>query len=259
MADHRIETMIADGVASITINRPEKLNAFDMDMLAALSEACDRIEVDGSVRAVIVSGAGKAFSAGGDIKAWGAMPPAEFGHQWVRMGHRVFSRLAGLRVPVIAALNGHALGGGLELAGAADIRIAERGIKIGLPETSLGMVPGWSGTQRLVRRFGAQTVRRMVLGGELFSPEEALALGIVDHVVEKGQAAAAARDYAGSIAKRGPAAIEIAKLMIGIAAEEDDGSGVEALGSILAAKTGDMREGVAAFGEKRPARFKGEW
>ncbi|WP_116653737.1 enoyl-CoA hydratase/isomerase family protein [Pelagibacterium sediminicola] len=259
MADPRIETTIEGAVATITVNRPDKLNAFDIDMLVALDAACDRIEADGSVRAAIVTGSGKAFSAGGDIKAWGTMEPQEFGHQWVRMGHRVFSRLAGLRVPVIAALNGHALGGGLELAGAADIRIAEQGIRIGLPETSLGMVPGWSGTQRLVRRFGTQVVRRMVLGGEMFTPDEALALGLVDRVVEKGEALAAARDYAGAIAERGPAALEITKLMIGIAAGEDDGSAVEALGSILAAKTGDMREGVAAFTEKRPARFKGEW
>ena len=104
----------------------------------------------------------------------------------MRFGHRVFERLATLRMPVIAAINGHALGGGLELAAAADIRIAEIQIKIGLPETGLGMVPGWSGTQRLVKRFGAQIVRRMVLGGEMFTAEEAKAVGLVDAVVGAG-------------------------------------------------------------------------
>ena len=128
---------------------------------------------------------------------------------WVRFGHRVFERLATLRMPVIAAINGHALGGGLELAAAADIRIAESQIKIGLPETSLGMVPGWSGTQRLVKRFGAQIVRRMVLGGEMFSAEEARGIGLVDAVVETGTVLTAARDYAARIATRGPAALEI--------------------------------------------------
>ncbi len=128
-----------------------------------------------------------------------------------------------------------------------------------MPETSLGMVPGWSGTQRLVRRFGPQIVRRMVLGGEMFSAGEALAHGLVDAVVETGTALAAARDYAGRVAERGPAALEISKLMISVANGEDDGSAVEALGSILAAKTGDLKEGVAAFAEKRPASFKGEW
>jgi enoyl-CoA hydratase/carnithine racemase len=259
MSDARIKIEIDDAVAVLTVARPEKLNAFDIDMLKALSAACDTVEADASVRVVILTGEGKAFSAGGDIKAWGAMSPNEFGHQWVRFGHRVFERLATLRMPVIAAMNGHALGGGLELAAAADIRIAEAQIKIGLPETGLGMVPGWSGTQRLVKRFGAQVVRRMVLGGEMFTAEEARALGLVDAVADSGTVLAVAKDYAGRIARRGPAALEICKLMIASANGEDNGTAVEALGSMLAAKTGDMKEGVAAFAGKRPAEFKGEW
>ncbi|OBZ92599.1 enoyl-CoA hydratase [Pararhizobium polonicum] len=259
MSDARIRIEIEGGIAILTVARAEKLNALDIDMLKALAAACDTVEADASVRAVILTGEGKAFSAGGDIKAWGAMSPNEFGHAWVRFGHRVFERLATLRMPVIAAMNGHALGGGLELAAAADIRIAESQIKIGLPETSLGMVPGWSGTQRLVRRFGAQVVRRMVLGGEMFTAEEARVLGLVDAVAETGTVVAAAMDYAHRIAKRGPAALEICKLMIAAANGEDNGTAVEALGSILAAKTGDMKEGVAAFSGKRPAEFKGEW
>ncbi len=259
MSDARIRVEIEDASAILTIARPEKLNAFDIDMLKALATACDTVEADRNIRAIILTGEGKAFCAGGDIKAWGAMRPEEFGHDWVRFGHRVFERLATLRMPVIAAMNGHALGGGMELAAAADIRIAEQQIKIGLPETSLGMVPGWSGTQRLVRRFGAQIVRRMVLGGEMFTAEEARVNGLVDAVVETGTVLAAAKDYAGRIVKRGPAAVEICKLMIASANGEDNGTAVEALGSILAAKTGDMKEGVAAFSGKRPAEFKGEW
>ena len=259
VADSRIRIDIEGAIATLTVARPEKLNAFDIDMLKALSGACDTVEADAGIRVVILTGEGKAFSAGGDIKAWGAMRPEEFGHQWVRFGHRVFERLATLRMPLIAAMNGHALGGGLELAAAADIRIAASGIRIGLPETGLGMVPGWSGTQRLVRRFGAQVVRRMVLGGEMFSAEEAMALGLVDAVTEPGTVLAVAKHYAERIAQRGPAALEICKLMIASANGEDNGTAVEALGSILAAKTGDMKEGVAAFAGKRPAEFKGEW
>ena len=246
-------------IATITIARPEKLNAFDLSMLRALAQACDAVEANRDIRAVILTGQGKAFSAGGDINAWGAMTPNEFGHDWVRFGHRVFSRLAGLRMPVIAALNGHALGGGLELAACADIRVAESQIKIGMPETSLGMVPGWSGTQRLVRRFGAQNVRRMVLAGEVFSAVEAANLGIVDQLATAGGALAQAREIAVGIAHRGPAALEIAKLMLASAESEDSDAAIEALGSMLAAKTADMAEGVAAFTGKRPAAFTGAW
>ncbi|MDU0362534.1 enoyl-CoA hydratase/isomerase family protein [Rhizobium sp. 25PS6] len=259
MASGTIRIDVDGHVATLTISRPEKLNALDLDMLKALADAADAVEANANVRAAILTGEGKGFSAGGDIKAWGGMLPQEFGHLWVRHGHRIFERLATLRMPLIAALNGHALGGGLELAGVADIRLAEEQIKIGLPETGLGMVPGWSGTQRLVRRFGAQAVRRMALGGEIFTAEEARLLGIVDAVVPTGNALNAARDYAGRIAARGPAATEIAKLMIASANGEDNGTAVEALGSILAAKTGDLKEGVASFSEKRPATFKGEW
>jgi enoyl-CoA hydratase len=259
MASGTIRIDVDGHVATLTISRPEKLNALDLDMLKALADAADEVEANANVRVAILTGEGKGFSAGGDIKAWGGMSPQEFGHLWVRHGHRIFERLATLRMPLIAALNGHALGGGLELAGVADIRLAEEQIKIGLPETGLGMVPGWSGTQRLVRRFGAQAVRRMALGGEIFTAEEARLLGIVDAVVPTGNALVAAREYAGRIAARAPAATEIAKLMIASANGEDNGTAVEALGSILAAKTGDLKEGVASFSEKRPATFKGEW
>lgn len=259
MAEGHIDIEIRGPVAVLTLARPDKLNALDLDMLGQLDAACDRVEADRSIRVAVITGAGKAFSAGGDIKAWAAMPAETFGHAWVRYGHRVFSRLAGLRMPVVAALNGHALGGGLELAAAADIRIAEAQIRLGLPETGLGMVPGWSGTQRLVRRFGAQLVRRMALGGEVFTAAEGAALGLVDEVVEAGAGLEAAIAYAGRIAGRGPAATEIAKLMITAAEGEDNGAAVEGLGSILAAKTADLREGVAAFTGKRPPDFKGDW
>ena len=259
MAEPRIRVEVDGAVATVVVSRPDKLNAFDLSMLGELAAACDEIEARVEVRAAILTGEGKTFSAGGDIRAWAAMKPNEFGHGWVRRGHRVFERLATLRMPVIAAINGHALGGGLELAAAADIRIAESHVRIGMPETSLGMVPGWSGTQRLVRRFGPQIVRRMVLGGETFTAEEARENGLVDHVVDTGGALEAARQYAARVSARGPAATEISKLMLAVAAGEDNGTAVEALGSILAAKTGDLAEGVAAFTGKRPAEFKGSW
>jgi enoyl-CoA hydratase len=259
MASGTVKVEVDGHIAVMTVSRPEKLNAIDLDMLKALVAAADKVEANAQVRVAILTGEGKGFSAGGDIKAWGGMRPEEFGHAWVRHGHRVFERLATLRVPLVAALNGHALGGGLELAGIADIRIAEEQIKIGLPETALGMVPGWSGSQRLVKRFGAQVVRRMALGGEIFTAHNAEALGLVDAVTSTGNAVNAAKEYAQRIAMRGPAALEVVKLMIASANGEDNGTAVEALGSILVAKTGDIKEGVASFSEKRPAIFKGEW
>jgi enoyl-CoA hydratase/carnithine racemase len=176
---------------------------------------------------------------------------------WTRLGHRAFEALARLRVPLIAALTGHALGGGLELAAVADIRVAEAGIKLGLPETGLGMAPGWSGTQRLVRRFGASAVRRMALGGKLFSAEEALALAMVDEVAAPGEGLARAEAIAADIAKRGPVAVQIVKAMINAAEGEDRDAPIEGLAGALTALTEDLAEGVAAFRAKRPATFSG--
>lgn len=259
MPDARLTLSRQGSIALLTIRRPDKLNAFDIEMLEALEGACREVSRDREARVAVITGEGKAFSAGGDIKAWAAMAPDEFGFDWVRYGHRVFNELAELRIPLIAALNGHALGGGLELAAAADIRIASPTIKLGLPETGLGMVPGWSGTQRLVQRFGGQIVRRMVLGGEMFTGAEGLALGLVDQVADEGKVLEAAMAYAERVATRGPAALQIAKLMIASATGESPAASIETLAAITAAKTGDLREGVAAFGEKRPAKFKGEW
>jgi enoyl-CoA hydratase len=259
MSDPRISLERRGAVALVTINRPDKLNAFDIEMLEALDDVCAQIEKDRSINAVVIAGEGKAFSAGGDIKAWSAMTPSGFGFDWVRFGHRVFARLAELRVPVVAALNGHALGGGLELAACADIRIAEPQARMGLPETGIGMVPGWSGTQRLVQRFGGQVVRRMALGGEIFTATDALPLGLVDQIAEPGKTVDAALAYAQGIASRGPAAVQVVKLLIASATGESTGTSVETIASILIAKTEDLKEGVAAFSEKRSPTFKGEW
>ena len=249
-------TFEQDGaVGTITLRRPEKFNALDIPMLRALEAALGAAELAPDVRVVLVRGDGKGFCAGGDIEAWAAMSAADFQHQWVRYGHRVFDRLARLRQPTIAVLAGHALGGGLELAAACDFRIAEHQIKLGFPETSIGVVPGWSGTQRAVRRFGAQAVRRMALGGEIFTAPEALPLGIVDRVVETGAAFDEAKAWGERIAARGPLATEAAKLMIAVAEGEESAAATEALASGFIALTADLKAGAEAFHEKRPARF----
>ncbi|QPC90993.1 enoyl-CoA hydratase/isomerase family protein [Mesorhizobium sp. INR15] len=255
MAD-RLVTFEQDGaIGIITLRRPEKFNALDIPMLRGLEATLDEAEAADGVRVVLLSGEGKGFCAGGDVEAWAQMSAADFQVQWVRYGHRVFDRLARLRQPTIAVLSGHALGGGLELAVACDFRVAETHVKLGFPETSIGVVPGWSGTQRAVRRFGAQTVRRMALGGEVLQAAEALALGVVDRVVETGKASAEAKAWAEKMAERGPLATEAAKLMIAVAEGEESAAATEALASGFIALTGDLKTGVGAFKTKQKPAF----
>ena len=253
-----VELRFEGELAFIALRRPEKLNALDRAMIDALAEAAREIEASREARAAVIYGEGKAFCAGGDIAAWGGLPALEMWRDWTRAGHRAFEALARLRVPLIAALNGHAFGGGLELAATADIRIAEPGIKLGLPESGLGMAPGWSGTQRLVRRFGASVVRRMALTGRMFAAEEALALGLVDEVADAGGAVARARALAQEVARRGPVAVQIVKAMINAAEGEDRDAPIEGLAGALTAMTQDLKEGVAAFRDKRAAEFTGQ-
>jgi enoyl-CoA hydratase len=252
-----VELTFEGPLARLTMKRADKLNALDRAMVDALAEAARAIEASREARVAILSGEGKAFCAGGDIAAWGGLPALEMWRDWTRAGHRAFEALARLRVPVIAALTGHAFGGGLELAAVADIRIAESGIRLGLPESGLGMAPGWSGTQRLVRRFGASVVRRMALGGAVFAAEDGLSLGLVDEVVAKGEALARAKELAAEIAKRGPLAVQIVKGMINAAEGEDRDAPIEGLAGALTAFTEDLAEGVAAFRAKRAPTFAG--
>lgn len=255
MAGGDVTLRIDGGIGHLVIDRPDKLNALDMDMVRALGARLDQIDADKSIRAVILSGAGKAFCAGGDIAAWSSLSPEDFGRRWLRDGHRVFDALARLPQPVIAVLDGHALGGGLELAACADYRVAEAHVKIGQPETGLGIIPGWSGTQRTVRRFGVQTVRRMALMGEVFTADQAQALGLVDQVVETGQAYAAAETVAERVLSRSPRATELTKLMLNAAEGEEGERITEVLAGTIAAGSVDLREGLAAFREKRKPKF----
>lgn len=254
--DHRIRLTIEGPLATITIARPEKFNALDHGMVLALERAAHIIDADGALRAAIITGEGeKSFCAGGDIEAWSALSPTDFALAWVRHGHRAFDALARLRQPLIAALNGHTLGGGLELAATADFRIAEDHVKLGSPETGLGIIPGWSGTQRTVNRFGPQLVRRMALLGEVFTAEQALSLGLVDALAPRGHSFSAASDMAEKIMKRGPLATQATKMLINAAEGEETHRPLEALAGGLASGSEDLRKGVAAFRQKRTPEF----
>ena len=254
--DPRIGLEIDGALAILTIARPEKFNALDYGMVLALERAAHKIDADTSLRAAIITGEGeKSFCAGGDIEAWSALSPADFALAWVRHGHRAFDALARLRQPLIAALNGHTLGGGLELAATADFRIAEEHVKLGSPETGLGIIPGWSGTQRTVNRFGSQLVRRMALMGEVFTAEEGLRLGLADAIAPRGQGLAAARAVAEKIMKRGPLATQATKMLINAAEGEEVQRPLEALAGGLASGSEELRKGVDAFRNKRPPEF----
>ena len=246
----------AEAVATVTLARSAKLNALTWAMLQRLTDIADELEHDEVCRVVILTGDGaKAFCAGADIAEWGGLAPLEFGRRWVGEGHRMFDRWARLRQPVIAMLNGIAFGGGLELAACADLRIAEAHVRVGLPESQVGIVPGWSGTQRLVRRAGSPAVKRLALTGEPLDAAEALRLGLVDELRPTGEGLARAQEFAAKVASRAPIAVQLAKVMINAAEGEESSAAIEILAGALAATTADAREGVQAFRDKRPARF----
>ncbi|MDO5606487.1 MAG: enoyl-CoA hydratase/isomerase family protein [Paracoccus sp. (in: a-proteobacteria)] len=247
---------ISGHLAELHLDNPDKMNALDLAMLDDLSRHCDVIARDRNIRAVLLSAAGeRAFCTGADILEWGGLDGADFARFWVRDGHRVFDRLAGLPQPVIAALNGHAFGGGLELAAACDIRVMTARATLALPEAGVGIVPGWSGTQRLMRLLPEPLVKEMALFGRRITAERALAAGFIAEIAD--DAPAAARALIERALTLSPRATEIAKAMIHAAAGEDRGAMVEMLGAGMISATQDRAEGVAAFAQKRKPDFKG--
>jgi len=245
------------GVAELRLDNPRRGNALTPVMLDQLAAHCDAIDRDAGVRVVIVVAAGsKAFCTGADIAAWGDLTPAVFARDWVRHGHRVFDRLARLSKPTIAVIEGHAFGGGLELAAACDIRVMAPGARLALPETGVGIVPGWSGTQRLARLLPEAVLKEMALFGVQLSAERALALGFVAEVCDDPCEAAMA--LVDRLSATSPRATEVVKYMIHAAVGEDTGAMIEALGSGMIAASADKAEGVAAFRAKRKPEFSGE-
>jgi enoyl-CoA hydratase len=254
MSGVRLE--IHGAVAELRLDNPAKLNCFTVQMLGELAAHLEAVEARADVRAVVVVGEGeRAFCTGADINAWGDLSPAEFARDWVRGGHRIFDRLARLAKPTIAALNGHAFGGGLELAAACDVRVMVPSATIARPEAGVGIVPGWSGTQRLGRLLPEPMLKEMALFGRRIGADRALACGFVAEVAEDLRAAAFA--MAERVVGLSPRAIEINKAMIHAGRGEDPAAMIEALGSAAIAASADRDEGVAAFRAKRPAEFPG--
>lgn len=253
----RIETR--GEIAIVTLDRPAKLNALTPAMLDQLEAAADALEADTGLRAVVLTGAGeRAFCVGADINEWAALAPLDMWRRWVARGHRVFDRWAGLRLPVVAAINGPAMGGGLELAAVADIRVADPGATFALPEASIATCPGWSGTQRLVSLIGPAHVKAMALTARRIDAQRALAIGLVDEIADAGQSLAAAIAVARQIATLAPVSVQLAKQLINAAAGHGAGATLEAMAGALSATTSDAQEGMASFRERRKAHYKGQ-
>ncbi len=248
------------GVATVTLNRPDKLNALNLTLVTELAKALDELAADGSLRAVVLTGAGdKAFAAGADIAAMKSMTPAQ-ARSFAEMGQAVCARLESLAPPVIAQVNGFALGGGCELALACDFIYASDKAKLGQPEVKLGVTPGFGGTQRLARRVGIGRARELCYTGDTLSADEALAIGLVNAVVPHAELGARVKSVVAKIHANGPLAVAQCKraLLHGADVPLSTANALEAQAFATLFGSDDQKEGMGAFLEKRPARFEGK-
>ena len=247
-------------VATLTLNRPEKLNALNVELVGELLAAVLELDADASVRAVIVTGAGeKAFAAGADIAAMSEMTTSQ-AKAFADLGHAVGAAIESAHFPAIAAINGFALGGGCELALACDFAYASDKAKLGQPEVNLGVIPGFGGTQRLLRRVGIARARELCMTGDIIGAEEALRIGLVNAVVPHAELMNKARETAKKIASKGPVAIAQCKRVLLRGADIPLATANELEVQAFAALfgTSDQREGMKAFLEKRAAAFEGK-
>jgi enoyl-CoA hydratase/carnithine racemase len=246
-----------DGIAWIRLNNPERLNVLSPDMLDAIEKAFQGLEKDEEVEVVILTGEGKAFAAGADIKVMSQFN-AEEATIFARRGQGVMNYIESFRKPVIAAINGYALGGGMELAMACDIRIASEEAVLGQPEVKLGLIPGFGGTQRLTRLLPWGKAKEMILTGENVSAEEAHRIGLVEHVFPKEKLLEEAEKIARKIMEAGPRAVKWAKAVIhqGRSVPFQAACALEAEAFGLLFSTEEPREGLNAFLEKRKPNWR---
>lgn len=244
------------GICTLTINRPEKLNALNTQVLDELNEAVDAIKNNYKIKALIITGAGdKAFVAGADIKELSSLDPVS-GEKVSKKGQDIFQKIEDLTIPVIAAVNGYALGGGCELAMACHLRIASQSAALGLPEVSLGLIPGYGGTQRLSKLAGKAKALEFIMTGRQVKAEEAYEVGLVNQLTEQSPVEEA-KALLGKILKQGPVAIKNALLAV---KESGSENGFEAEAKLFGelCGTADFKEGTNAFLEKRKPNFSGK-
>jgi enoyl-CoA hydratase len=249
----------SDGLALITVNRPEKLNALNQKVISELGEAFRMAREDASVKAVILTGAGeKAFVAGADIGELADLDAIE-AERLSRRGQEIFRRLETMRKPSVAAINGYALGGGLELAMCCTIRIASPNAKLGQPEVKLGIVPGYGATQRLPRLIGRGRALELLLSGEAIDAVEAHRIGLVNAIASQDELTATAKQWASKVIANGPLAVAltIESVDAGLDGGLQSGLRFESMAFGLTAASEDRREGARAFLEKRKATFSG--
>jgi enoyl-CoA hydratase/carnithine racemase len=243
--------------ASVKLNRPEKLNAINRRMLEELETTAHQLEKDRSIRVVVLSGEGdRAFSAGADIEEWSALTPNEMWAEWVRLGHRVFQRIAQLRQPVVAVLNGHAFGGGLELALAADLRLAVEHARLAMPEATIGTIPGWAGMERLSALIGVARTKEMVFTGSQVTAVTAARWGLINESLPEDAIAQRVDELVERIVNNAPVSVQIAKRILD-PGTSGSGQALEALAGAFTSTLPDCREGVAAFRERRSPNFAG--
>lgn len=258
MAYHTIELAVADRVATVTINRPDKLNALNVAVFDDLTSLVDELASRADIGGVILTGAGRAFVAGADISELESLNAAQ-AEALARRGQLVFDRLDAMAKPVIAAVNGFALGGGCELAMACHVRIASDAAKFGQPEVKLGLVPGYGGTQRLPRLVGKGRALQLLMTGEVIDAVEALRIGLVNKVVPAADLMKTTNEMMKSMLANAPLALAGCIDLVGRGYDMAlrDALALEAGAFGKLAETQDKREGTRAFLEKRPATFRG--
>lgn len=256
-----IALSIEDSVGVMRLNRPENLNSWNQQMRDEMRTAVAQLVADDGMRVLVVTGTGRAFSAGEDVRGMkGLVDIGTRGFRRVaRDIHNVFDELESIEVPVIAAINGVAAGGGMELALSCDFRFASDTAKMGFPENNVGLIPGSGGCSRLVRQVGLSAAKRIVMTGEMLTADRALQLRLVDEVVAADQLMDHAMAFARGLARRAPQALGLAKVVLNNCArvDPDVGRQFERLGQSILKKTEDHLEGARAFVEKRPAQFTG--
>ncbi len=248
---------VKEGIAYVTVNIPKSLNALSTKVLEELQEAFENVEKDPDVQAAILTGAGKAFVAGADISQMVDLTGIE-GQEMMKQGAKVMNYIESVSKPVIAAVNGYALGGGCELAMACDIRVASTKAQFGQPEVNLGIIPGFGGTQRLPKLVGKGMGKYMIMTADYINAEEALRIGLVEKVTEADELIAACEKIARTIMEKAPIAVKAAKTAINAGIMLDVETGVRLEGEACGAPfcSEDRKEGMRAFLEKRNAEFK---